>query len=356
MTVQSVCNAQAIRIPWADVARTMGHNASEGAIVQHLAKLRTRRADAGKEVPPPLRRSAAVTSSASSALSSRGNTISKSRETSKSKPTRQSDMIHPDPDREGEAAMNYDCDRSSDDDYGKTSRKRASKRKRTMSTTEKLSFKHNPEDTHVKHESDTDGFATDGDEGSPDKLLVPGASFLKYPNDKKAPSLPSSPGPAKSCKVIVLKYKAREQGPGRERGEAAAQYRNTFDNDPEGHQEESFFNLLCDDLYQDNSNLDFVNPIDTQGLTASNEAAASQTGYSMQIDPLDQNAVSLGGMAFQSFLPDVHPQFQNHMYPSQFSGIFCPGLLGPGDTSFTGNYSSGPRYHLGENIGMNEGF
>ncbi|KKK20765.1 hypothetical protein AOCH_002266 [Aspergillus ochraceoroseus] len=56
LTIQSVCNTQSVKIPWSNVAKTMGNNVTEGAIVQHLAKLRTRRAAAGKDVPPPLKR------------------------------------------------------------------------------------------------------------------------------------------------------------------------------------------------------------------------------------------------------------------------------------------------------------
>jgi hypothetical protein len=56
LTVQSVCNLQSIKIPWGEIADTMKNNVTEGAIVQHLAKLRARRIEAKKEVPPPLRR------------------------------------------------------------------------------------------------------------------------------------------------------------------------------------------------------------------------------------------------------------------------------------------------------------
>ena len=56
LTVQSVCNNKAIKIPWNEVAEAMQNNVTEGAIVQHLAKLRVRRVEAGKQVPAPLRR------------------------------------------------------------------------------------------------------------------------------------------------------------------------------------------------------------------------------------------------------------------------------------------------------------
>ncbi|KAL4987116.1 hypothetical protein BDW68DRAFT_178176 [Aspergillus falconensis] len=55
LTIQSVCNTKSIKVPWDEVAKTLGRNTSEGAIVQHLAKIRSRRVEAEKEVPRPLR-------------------------------------------------------------------------------------------------------------------------------------------------------------------------------------------------------------------------------------------------------------------------------------------------------------
>ncbi|EED14821.1 hypothetical protein TSTA_042930 [Talaromyces stipitatus ATCC 10500] len=56
LTIQSVCNREGVKIPWAEVAKSMGNNVTEGAIIQHLAKLRVRRVEKNKQVPPPLRR------------------------------------------------------------------------------------------------------------------------------------------------------------------------------------------------------------------------------------------------------------------------------------------------------------
>lgn len=55
--MQYVCNATGNKIPWAKIAESMGKPFTEGAIVQHLSKLRTRRMSEEKPVPPPLRRS-----------------------------------------------------------------------------------------------------------------------------------------------------------------------------------------------------------------------------------------------------------------------------------------------------------
>nr|KMM67309.1 hypothetical protein CPAG_03644 [Coccidioides posadasii RMSCC 3488] len=56
LSIQYACNAAGIKIPWGNVATLMGNNITEGAIVQHLAKLRARMEEEGIRVPPPLRR------------------------------------------------------------------------------------------------------------------------------------------------------------------------------------------------------------------------------------------------------------------------------------------------------------
>ncbi|CAI7664359.1 unnamed protein product [Penicillium manginii] len=56
LAIQAACNTSSTKIPWDVVASTMGPKYTEGAIVQHLSKLRGRRVRDGKIVPPPLRR------------------------------------------------------------------------------------------------------------------------------------------------------------------------------------------------------------------------------------------------------------------------------------------------------------
>ncbi|KAJ5609277.1 hypothetical protein N7528_009844 [Penicillium herquei] len=51
LTVQQSCNATGVKIPWALCAETMGTKFTEGAIIQHLSKLRTRREAENKPVP-----------------------------------------------------------------------------------------------------------------------------------------------------------------------------------------------------------------------------------------------------------------------------------------------------------------
>ncbi|KAL8956027.1 MAG: hypothetical protein Q9183_006442, partial [Haloplaca sp. 2 TL-2023] len=56
LTMQYVMNQRSVRIPWNHIAQQMGPKFSEGAIVQHLSKLREKCAKAGIPVPPGLRR------------------------------------------------------------------------------------------------------------------------------------------------------------------------------------------------------------------------------------------------------------------------------------------------------------
>lgn len=56
LTIQSVCNADGVKIPWDKVGAIMGDQITDGAVIQHLAKLRQRMVAQGLSVPPPLRR------------------------------------------------------------------------------------------------------------------------------------------------------------------------------------------------------------------------------------------------------------------------------------------------------------
>lgn len=56
LTIQSICNADGVKIPWDKVGAVMGDQITDGAVIQHLAKLRQRMVAQGLSVPPPLRR------------------------------------------------------------------------------------------------------------------------------------------------------------------------------------------------------------------------------------------------------------------------------------------------------------
>ncbi|PYI16851.1 hypothetical protein BO86DRAFT_432141 [Aspergillus japonicus CBS 114.51] len=194
LTVQSVCNIQSMKIPWTEVASTMGHNVTEGAIVQHLAKLRSRRVAAGKPVPPPLRRGGLGAPSKATGLPSGKNTPD-------SKPQR----VIAGTKHNGETGASdfADVDSASDEDYveGRASK---SRKKRTNTAGSRARRKRKPV---VKLEHDTDGYDSD-EEDEDDSLLVPGAEFLDCPNSMSSPPRRQlgSPEDDQPRKIIVLKY------------------------------------------------------------------------------------------------------------------------------------------------------
>ncbi|PYH70915.1 uncharacterized protein BO88DRAFT_478912 [Aspergillus vadensis CBS 113365] len=182
LTVQSVCNTKSVKIPWADVASTMGHNVTEGAIVQHLAKLRSRRVSADKAVPPPLRRGATG--------------MSKSAEETPTKSVADEEPKH----KAGPSKTNASGPRgkprhqhtSSDEEWvqGRPPRsRRLRKRRKSAVKVEESSSE------SEKSESDDDDKRSSV--ASSDELLVPGAKFLEYPNDAEQPQ----------SRIVTLKYR-----------------------------------------------------------------------------------------------------------------------------------------------------
>ncbi|KNG89502.1 hypothetical protein ANOM_002263 [Aspergillus nomiae NRRL 13137] len=188
LTVQSVCNNQSIRIPWSEVASTMKNNVTEGAIVQHLAKLRSRRVDAGKEVPPPLRRGGVGSSS----------------KPSDNAPARAASGVkrclsapHSSGSEDEGQEMNFQDDTSSDEDYIDKSRRRSRPKKQS----------HRPQlHEAIPIKSDDE---IDGNNDGLGELLVPGADFLQYPNEQESPSETSSPGASENTrsKLVTLRYR-----------------------------------------------------------------------------------------------------------------------------------------------------
>ncbi|KAB8219976.1 hypothetical protein BDV33DRAFT_172936 [Aspergillus novoparasiticus] len=167
----------------------MKNNVTEGAIVQHLAKLRTRRVDAGKEVPPPLRRGGVGSSNKSSGYVP-------TRTASGAKRNLRAPHYAGSEADEG-LEMNFHDDTSSDEDYIDKGRRRSRPKKQL----------HKPQPREVipiKSEDDMDG-SNDGF----GELLVPGAEFLQYPNEQEPPSEPTS-SPASDnarSKLVTLRYR-----------------------------------------------------------------------------------------------------------------------------------------------------
>ena len=62
LAIQWACNKTGTKIPWKECAEIMGSKFTEGAIVQHLSKLRVKREELDKPCPPPLKRAAGSSS------------------------------------------------------------------------------------------------------------------------------------------------------------------------------------------------------------------------------------------------------------------------------------------------------
>lgn len=133
--MQYACNEAGLRIPWENVAKLMGDKFSDGAIVQHLSKLRQKMIDNGLPVPPPLKRGTTVVPSRIYATSGGARrksmpetptTPSTAVTTPKAKPsvakkrTRRSGM---DSDSDSQPE-NMDIADTSDDEYGASGRKK----------------------------------------------------------------------------------------------------------------------------------------------------------------------------------------------------------------------------------------
>ncbi|CRG83053.1 hypothetical protein PISL3812_00401 [Talaromyces islandicus] len=204
LTVQSVCNREGVKIPWAEVGKTMSEDISEGAIVQHLAKMRTRRLQSNKPVPPPLRRGGPGPSSASSSLLS-----SKSFETSptSSQAPKQEQKNKPNTKTKKRAPIDgipikiYSGD---DEDWEPSQTKKRGKfkgqtpqkkRKRAVPIDEPIHIKEE-EENHVKGEvedSEDEVPSYSSSSSSNMEILAANAPFLQFLEDEEEIEVSSAP-------------------------------------------------------------------------------------------------------------------------------------------------------------------
>ena len=137
MSIQYACNEAGLRIPWDGVAKLMGEKFSDGAIVQHMSKLRQKMVENDLPVPPPLKRGTTVVPSkiyASSGTARRKSmpdtptatsamvTTPKSKQSASKKRNRRSGVdsdsdSQPNPDE-------MDIGDTSDDEYGASGKKK----------------------------------------------------------------------------------------------------------------------------------------------------------------------------------------------------------------------------------------
>ncbi|GIJ98774.1 hypothetical protein Aspvir_000895 [Aspergillus viridinutans] len=313
LTIQSVCNAKNVKIPWADVASTMGHNVTEGAIVQHLSKLRSRRVDAGKPVPPPLRRGgigAPNKSLNASATYSRGGARRRMRN------ARESDSAA-DP-----CDLAQDTDISSDEEYVV---KRHSKAQRDAAHS-KSSRVQSKEDHKVQPQSASDQDADGSPIGSED-LVVSGAQFLEYPNHRGSRN--RSPSRLrKRSKVIVLRYRRGAQ-PESEKPVKVESPEHTTVSAFDPHNQ----SLLDQQLYQDLHGTDNSNAMgaaDTRSMGGNYLSAGHSNMGISSIPNSNSNFLDFASSqgqhmnAYQNFYPSSQneqlgfvPNTLNHLNPHQ---------------------------------------
>ncbi|KAH2420699.1 hypothetical protein KXV44_006530 [Aspergillus fumigatus] len=313
LTIQSVCNNKNVKIPWADVASTMGHNVTEGAIVQHLSKLRSRRVDGGKVVPPPLRRGgigAPNKASNASTTYSRGGARRTMRNVQESDSTAEpSDPAQ-------------DTDVSSDEEYVV---RRHSKAQRDAANSKSSRFE-SKDDHRVQPQSASDQDADGSPIGSED-LVVSGAQFLEYPNHR-GPRNRSHPRLQKRSKLVVLRYR-RGTKPKSEKPVKVESPELTTVSAFDPHNQ----SLLDKQLYQDLHGTDNSNSMgaaDTHSM-GGNYLSAGHSNMGMSSIPNSNSnfldfAASQGlhVNSYQNFYPssqneqlDFVPNALNHLNPQQ---------------------------------------
>ncbi|RJE27533.1 hypothetical protein PHISCL_00119 [Aspergillus sclerotialis] len=217
LSIQSACNENKVRIPWGKVAETMAQNTTEGSIIQHLSKLRTRRMQAGKPVPPNLRRGNhgrrdTVTppqrirggaGSRGGRGGARGGRMTRSA-TRNARAAAASDGEYVE-------ASEHSFEHNSNETGPRTRNSRhyyAAKQPRVDPQTvvaQTVSSEDNDHDN--ADDSEWVDEEDDADNNTGDRLLVPNADFLGYPNDSNGLPTPSvaATGTAQS-RVVTLNY------------------------------------------------------------------------------------------------------------------------------------------------------
>ncbi len=185
LTIQYVCNAENVKIPWNKVGAVMGQKISGGAVVQHLAKLRTRMVNAKVEVPPSLRRGGGTVASTGSSGGRSQTTPSKTSRLALKKG--QADIAV---DNEEEDENDYDVDEASDPegDFEQAH----SKRPKRDSTTRGW--------TKVKKEESDEEFYTPSKDGKKRKRNTPSKTDMGAKNktgDTKVSAQTKSKGRSK---------------------------------------------------------------------------------------------------------------------------------------------------------------
>ena len=149
--VQHIANKQGFHIPWDEVGRTVDPKISQGAVVQHLAKLRLRKIADNEPVPPPLRRGGTKNPTASSSRVNSNGGVKKTT-SRKGASTAASPIAVDDDDDEEEEEFDVDQASDSEEDFGKS----RVKRRKVGNAEAKTKFMFKSKSAVKKEESDVE--------------------------------------------------------------------------------------------------------------------------------------------------------------------------------------------------------
>ncbi|MCJ1276157.1 hypothetical protein MMC21_003962 [Puttea exsequens] len=194
LSTQYVCSVEGIHIPWNKIAKVIKAGITGGALVQHLAKLRFRMQRAKLPVPPPLRKGAILSKSATtrSAMKKAGGVSKKSKDKKKPNPVLS--------DSEDDVSLS-DSEEEDQQPEPKRSTKKGSttaKRKVYYRNEEPTSSNKKTKtqvDSESDSEDDTDESDMDDSLAADGPFVAAGASFLELVDD--------SPQTTVSKKLIV---------------------------------------------------------------------------------------------------------------------------------------------------------
>lgn len=161
----------------------MGNNVSEGAIIQHLAKLRTRRAEKNKQVPPPLRRGGGYTGA--SKISEAPVTPQSPKENPGDVTERRAHQRNQPRTKVEKRSASKITDISSESDEEWTSdtpKTKKSKQKRAQKKRKTTPVEPEPPVDHVISDDDVTVVTTESSQKS-GELVAVGADFLKFLDD-----------------------------------------------------------------------------------------------------------------------------------------------------------------------------
>ena len=185
----------------------MDQNTTEGSIIQHLSKLRTRRIQAGKPVPPTLRRgnhgrrgTVTLPQRAHGGARGRGSRGGRMTRSATRNARAASD------DESVEASEHYSSENSNEEGPRESGHHSDANYPRAQSVSSE-------DNGHDNAEDDDDEWVDeeyDADNNTEDRLLVPNADFLGYANDSEgASTTPSAAATATAeSRVVTLSYGA----------------------------------------------------------------------------------------------------------------------------------------------------